>query len=449
MALNIIPPTQPITVQAIKMYFYGDPGMYKTTLGMTAEKALIIDADQGAYRTNENRRSDVVIAKTWLDISSITVDDLQPYQTVVFDTIGRVLDLIKAHLANDKKNTKGDGSLKLNVQGVANTMFSNFVHKIITSGRDVVFIAHATEDKNDSLTLIRPDLGGKNRQEIYRLCDAMAYLCLETNEQGKQVRVLKFESQEGYHSKDAGQLGNTVVPDLRKSENSQFLGGLIQRIKDHLNTMTPEQQETHKLKLEWEALEKSCKEAATVSDFNTLMTELDKDHPNFKTMWGCIKHFATQCRLSYDKAKARWVEADTPAKEQEATPQPEQQRRQDKQPSQPAMSPFVLDLINRAGAAQTPKAANALLNYNKVSELPEHEVAALRHAVNVRLVALQERAQRHDTEPASTMSLSDRLEQAPDLDTLSVLCGDIEMQDPGLHAALYAVYDKRLRELKG
>jgi hypothetical protein len=36
-------------------------------------------------------------------------------------------------------------------------------------GKDVVFIAHATEDKNDTLTLVRPDLGGKNRQEIIAL----------------------------------------------------------------------------------------------------------------------------------------------------------------------------------------------------------------------------------------------------------------------------------------
>ena len=92
-------------VNAIKVYYYGDPGMYKTTLGMTADKPLVIDADQGAYRTGGNRRGDVVVAKTWLDISNITEEDLAPYNTVVFDTIGRVLDLIKTHLANNSKNT--------------------------------------------------------------------------------------------------------------------------------------------------------------------------------------------------------------------------------------------------------------------------------------------------------------------------------------------------------
>lgn len=308
MSLNIISPAQIITVNAIKLYFYGDPGMYKTTLGMTANKALIIDADKGAYRTGANRRADVVVAECWNDIANISPVDLEPYQTVVFDTIGRVLDLVKAHLANDRKNTKGDGSLKLNVQGVANTMFSTFVNKIITSGRDVVFIAHATEDKNDNLTLIRPDLGGKNRQEIYRLCDAMAYLCLETNKQGIQERVLKFESQEGYHSKDAGGLGNVPVPDLRQSQNSRFLGDLIEQVKTTLNTMTPEQQEAQKLKLEWEQWEKSCIEAKFPSDFNALMDELKQEHPNFKNMWNCMKHFAYQLGFTYNKQNTKWIE---------------------------------------------------------------------------------------------------------------------------------------------
>lgn len=308
MALNIITPAQPIVVNAIKVYFYGDPGMYKTTLGMTANKPLVIDADKGAYRTGANRRGDVVVAESWMDIANITEADLAPYNTVVFDTIGRVLDLIKSHLANNNKNTKSDGSLKLNVQGVANNMFSLFVNKLIGFGKDVIFIAHATEDKNDTLTLVRPDLGGKNRQEIYRLADAMAYLAEETDSRGNSNRVLKFKGGEGFHTKDSGNLGNVIVPDLRKPENSQFMANLIQATKDHLNTLTPEQQQTMKLQMEWEQWQKSCSEAQYPSEFNVLLEGLDQQHPFFKDMWECMKHFAYQIGLTYNKEKKKWLE---------------------------------------------------------------------------------------------------------------------------------------------
>ncbi|TPR84849.1 ATP-binding protein [Acinetobacter baumannii] len=308
MALNIIRPSQPILVNAIKVYFYGDPGMHKTTLGMTADKPLIIDADKGAYRTGANRRGDVVVAETWLDIANITENDLAPYNTVVFDTIGRVLDLIKAHLASNQKNTKSDGSLKLNVQGVANNMFSLFVNKLIGFGKDVIFIAHATEDKNDTLTLVRPDLGGKNRQEIYRLADAMAYLAEETDAKGNTNKVLKFKGGEGFHTKDSGALGNIIVPDLRKPENANFMANLIQRTKDHLNTLTPEQQATMKLQQEWEQWNKACEEAHYPSDFNALLETLDQNHPHIKNMWECMKHYATNLGFTYNKEKRKWLE---------------------------------------------------------------------------------------------------------------------------------------------
>ena len=308
MALNIITPAQPIVVHAIKVYFYGDPGMYKTTLGMTADKALVIDADKGAYRTGANRRGDVVIAENWLDIANINEVDLKPYNTVVFDTIGRVLDLIKIHLANNSKNTKSDGSLKLNVQGVANNMFSLFVNKLIGYGKDVIFIAHATEDKNDNLTLVRPDLGGKNRQEIYRLADVMAYLAEETDSRGNSNRVLKFKGGEGFHTKDSGNLGNVIVPDLRLPENSRFMATLIEATKKHLNTLTPEQQKTMQLQLEWEQWQKSCEEAQYTSDFNALLESMDKEHPFFKGMWDCMKHFAKELGFTYNKEKVKWLE---------------------------------------------------------------------------------------------------------------------------------------------
>lgn len=311
MALNIITPTQVIPVNAIKVYYYGDPGMYKTTLGMTADKPLIIDADQGAYRTGGNRRGDVVVAKTWLDISNITEEDLAPYNTVVFDTIGRVLDLIKTHLANNSKNTKSDGSLKLNVQGVANNMFSLFVNKLIGYGKDVVFIAHATEDKNDTLTLVRPDLGGKNRQEIYRLTDAMAYLAEETDSRGNSNKVLKFRAGEGFHTKDSGNLGNVIVPDLTKTENNNFLASLIQQTKNHLNTLTPEQKQAMQLQQDWDQWIKSCDESQFASEFNTLFESLNREHPYHKSMWEYMKEVALNHGLAFNNDTKRWFEPES------------------------------------------------------------------------------------------------------------------------------------------
>ena len=46
MALNIITADQPLNVSAIITYIYADPGLGKTSLGFTADKAVLFDFDK-------------------------------------------------------------------------------------------------------------------------------------------------------------------------------------------------------------------------------------------------------------------------------------------------------------------------------------------------------------------------------------------------------------------
>ena len=74
---------------------------------MTAKNALLLDVDLGAYRTGFLRRSSVYVANNWNALSSLDVNkDLEPYDTIIIDTVQRLLELIRAHFANDRKNCK-------------------------------------------------------------------------------------------------------------------------------------------------------------------------------------------------------------------------------------------------------------------------------------------------------------------------------------------------------
>ena len=53
MAIPIIPADQALNVSAIITYIYADPGLGKTSLGFTADKAISFDFDRGAHRTAE------------------------------------------------------------------------------------------------------------------------------------------------------------------------------------------------------------------------------------------------------------------------------------------------------------------------------------------------------------------------------------------------------------
>lgn len=134
------------------------------------------------------------------------------------------------------------------------------------------------------------------------------------------------------------------------------------------------------------------------------------------------------------------------AKQQQVAQQTSQPVQQAEQPRQAAMSAFVLDLIRRAGSAKTVKEANALFQYNNVQNLPEDELAALRSAINHRLVQLDQEAKQPSNK---SPPLAERIRQAKDIDSLSYLYDEIQFQATETHHQLYSLFAGREDQLLG
>ncbi len=310
MAINIIQANESLQVSAIITYLYADPGLGKTSMGFTADKAISFDFDKGAHRTGELRRGAVVQAQQWADVANLTPQDLAPYNTIVIDTVGAMLESIKTHLLLNATNKQKDGSLKLKAQGLANNIFKQYVNTLIASGKDVVFIAHASEDQSGDQIVYRPDLGGKNRNELYRIADIMGYLTTVTTSQGKNERVISFKPCPTHHAKNAGGLGGengeVWVPDLK--ENPTFLADIIKAAKDHINTMTPEQLALIKAQEDLDNYVQSCDEAKYASELNQLTESIDKNHTYYKQMRLALKTRAEEMGCHFDKERGAWCE---------------------------------------------------------------------------------------------------------------------------------------------
>lgn len=310
MSLNIISADQPLQVNAIITYLYADPGLGKTSMGFTADKAISFDFDRGSHRTGELRRGAVVQVQQWADVANLTMQDLAPYNTIVIDTVGAMLESIKTHLLLNATNRQKDGALKLKAQGLANQTFKNYVNTLISAGKDVVFIAHASEDQNGDQVIYRPDLGGKNRNELYRIADIMGYLTTVTTGEGKNERVISFKPCPTHHAKNAGALGGETgevwVPDLKT--HPRFLADLIQQAKDHINTMTPEQLASMKAQQDLENWKQSCEEIQYAGDLNQLTESLDKEHVYYSSMRQIMIMRAAELGFTFDKQLMRWVD---------------------------------------------------------------------------------------------------------------------------------------------
>ncbi len=180
---------------------------------------------------------------------------------------------------------------------------------MISLGKDVVFIAHASEDQNGDQIIYRPDLGGKNRNELYRIADVMGYLTTVTTGEGKNARVINFKPSPTHHAKNSGALGGETgevwVPDLKA--HPTFLADLITQAKDHINTLTPAQLAAAKAQEELENWKQSCEEAEHAGDLNQLTESLDKEHMYYQNMRQAMLMRAKALNCTFDKQRGTWI----------------------------------------------------------------------------------------------------------------------------------------------
>ena len=221
-----------------------------------------------------------------------------------------MLECIKTHLLKTSTNRQSDGALKLKAQGLANMKFKQYINTLLSFGKDVVFIAHASEDQNGDQVIYRPELGGKNRNELYRIADMMGYMTTVTTGEGKNARVINFKPSPTHHAKNSGGLGGETgevwVPDLK--ENPNFLAGLIKDAKAHINTLTPAQLANIKAQDELNNFIQSCNEALYASDLNQLTETLknDEGHLYYHNMRQAIVARAKELGCIANKEKKTW-----------------------------------------------------------------------------------------------------------------------------------------------
>ena len=108
--LTIVRASDPMPVEQLVVCVYAAPGLGKTSLGFTAEKPLLLDFDNGAYRAGN--RKDTVKVGAWSDIEQMTKGDFTPFKTLIVDTAGRALDVLSLDIMQkNPKHGRGSGAL--------------------------------------------------------------------------------------------------------------------------------------------------------------------------------------------------------------------------------------------------------------------------------------------------------------------------------------------------
>lgn len=170
-----------LTVQTkIKALIYGQAGMGKTTLALSSPRPLLLDFDNGVNRVNYAHQKDTVQITSFQEALDVMKEDLSEYDTIVVDTIGKMMDFIITKVC-------GTSNPRIQDWGRINQEFSGFVRIATSLNKHLIFIAHRDVRKEGEDNVFVPAVREKTYSAIVTELDLLGYM-----DMNKAVRQITF-----------------------------------------------------------------------------------------------------------------------------------------------------------------------------------------------------------------------------------------------------------------
>ncbi len=200
--MSLIKKPNELTQTKIKLkgLVYGQPGVGKTSLALSAPKPLLIDFDNGLRRVAKQYQTDSVQIESYQNLLDIlTKEDISGYETIVIDTLGKMIDRIGDWLAvSNPKVKQTDGQLSMKGWGNVKGEFQRFLKLLEGKNKSVIFVSHEKEEKSDDKIYKRIDVAGSAGKDVIKELDFVGYMLIQGGR-----RTIDLSPNESYYTKNS------------------------------------------------------------------------------------------------------------------------------------------------------------------------------------------------------------------------------------------------------
>lgn len=267
----------------IKMLVYGQPGIGKSTMALSAPAPVLLDFDGGVQRVNVSFQCPTLQVKKWEEVVD-AINELRSgnseFKTIVVDTAGKMLDYMSDFIMrNDTKMRMKDGSLALKGYGARKVMFQNFLRDVTMLGMNIVFVAHEKEDKDGDVKIVRPEVGGSSAGDLMKELDLVGYVQAIGNE-----RTVFWNPTEKFYAKNTCYLpASQKIPLIIDEDGNvtQANNTLIEVFKSYADNLQKVKETRIRYKKLCDDLEDSIKLITDARSAN----EFAKSMKDMETIW--------------------------------------------------------------------------------------------------------------------------------------------------------------------
>lgn len=271
--------TDALPVSSTIVLIYGQPGIGKTSLAITAATPILIDADNGQGRAAF--RVDAETQPTWQSVAALLSEraEMSMYNTVVIDTVGRLAELAMEYIAAKYPRMYNSETYKPSQEGygMLKGLMGGVLRSLRDMGKDVVLIAH----ENDDDECREPKITGSTAALVKEIADLIGYYSLVDGR-----RVVDFRPSSSHWGKDSAGLGAMEIAPITAS--STTMADMIAAYKAHQAKVSAASAEV------MEAIERYKEAIASADSLNALKAVYDAIRKEGVSVEAQLRHLVTK-----------------------------------------------------------------------------------------------------------------------------------------------------------